>query len=328
MNNKSYITIEGESFEVIKNTLEEWIDLYADQLDETINFEIREKDKVNYLIKINGELNNMLFHFLVNYYRNPDKKGVKTRGYTNIKDLKQYPESELNKRVVVFVPDEDKQCDNIYASTESGKLYIIDFGFKRIEIDQLITFIEPNLSEYNSSKCKLTIAKSIQKTESKKENNGDLTKFFAPIFLILSLFNIYCIDNNVILKWPTVILGIILSWWIAEAHNKALLKQRNYFIFLGLSIILFATGIVYEKTLLKHFDKIFAISFFHSFFMLLVYQILRPIYKKLFKNEPIVDRSAHSFSIFIYTLFIVILPGLISFVMIENYLDYLPIKPK
>ena len=200
MTDTSYITIEGESFEVVKNTLEEWIDLYTDQLDKTINFEILEKNKSNYLIKINGELNNMLFHFLVNYFRNPDRKNIKTRGYTTVKDLEQYPESELNKRVVVFVPDEDKEYDNVYVSTGSGKLYIIDFGFKRIEIDQLITFIEPDLSLYNSSKCKLTIAKSVQKTESKKEElKEDLTKFFAPVFLVLSLFNIYLIYHNVIL---------------------------------------------------------------------------------------------------------------------------------
>ncbi|MEN8929146.1 MAG: hypothetical protein ABF242_00580 [Flavobacteriales bacterium] len=329
MAEKSYITIEGESFEVVKNTLEEWIDLYTDQLDKTINFEIIEKNKSNYLIKINGELNNMLFHFLVNYFRNPDRDNIKTRGYTTVKDLEQYPESELNKRVVVFVPDEDKEYDNVYASTGSGKLYIIDFGFKRIEIDQLITFNEPDLSEYITSKSKHTLPTLNSKVErQKEEHKEDLTKIFAPAFLVLSILNIYCIENNVILKWPTIILGIILSWWIAEAHNKALLKNRNYLIFLGLSMILFYTGWVYDKTLSNSLDIILAISFFHSFFMLLFYQVLRPIYKLIIKKEPTVDRSVHNFSVFLYTLLIIFLPGLISFIMIESYLDYLPIRPK
>lgn len=331
MKNQSYITIEGESFEVVKNTLEEWIDLYTDQLDKTINFEILEKSKSNYLIKINGELNNMLFHFLVNYFRNPDRENINTRGYTTVKDLKLYPESELNKRVVVFVPGEDKEYDNVYVSTGNGKLYIIDFGYKRkrIEIDELITFNEPDLGEYVTSKSKLTIPALNNKVErQKEEHKEDFTKFFAPAFLVLSILNIYCIENNIILKWPTVILGAILSWWIAEAHNKALLKNRNYLIFLGISIILFYTGWIYDKSLSNSIDIILAISFFHTFFMLLFYQLLRPIYKFITKREPIVSNYKGGYSVLIYSIFIIIIPGVISFIMIENYLDYLPIRPK
>lgn len=328
MAEKGYITIEGESFEVVKNTLEEWIDLYTDQLDKTINFEIIEKNKSTYLIEINGELNNMLFHFLVNYFRNPDRKNIKTRGYTTVQDLKQYPESELNKRVVVFVPDEDKEYDNVYASTGSGKLYIIDFGFKRIELDQLITFNEPDLSEYKTSRVKLTTPKSKIKKETKgEEYKEDLTKIFAPAFLVLSILNIYSIENNVILKWPSVILGVILSWWIAEAHNKALLKTRNYFIFLGLSLILFYTGWVYDKTLSNSIDIILSISFFHAFFMLLLYQVLRPIYKFIIKREPVVSNYKGGYSVLIYSVFIIIIPAIISFFLIENQLDYKDFRP-
>lgn len=329
MNNNSYITIEGYSFKEVKQSLEDWIKLYAGKIETIFVLEILEKNKNSCCVNVNGEIDNNTFNFLVNYlvYPENEKPNAKVRGYTTTRNKRIFPSQELDKRVVIFIPKEDKEYDNVYASTGDGKTFIVDFGGKTKEIDFLITFEELDLSEYVTTKfsIKPINEKSQQEVE---ENQIDITKQFIYFFIPSFVITISLLEKTKYSYYSLAILGIILSFWIAFSHKLVLRKKSNYIILLISSLLIGGTAILYNELFSKKIDSFLAIAFFYPFWMLICYKIFRPIFKLAFKKEPKIDRYSWEFKTSFYTFLILGVPFLISLFLIFNYLDYESFKRK
>lgn len=331
MSKKSYITIEGYSFKDVKQSLEDWINLYAGKIETIFTLEVLEKNKKNYCVNVNGEIDNHTFNFLVNYlvyHKNLASKAV-VRGYTSASNKNIFSLEELDKRVVIFIPKEDKEYDNVYASTGNGKTFIVDFGGKTKEIDFLITFEEPDLSEYikteYSIKPKAKKANTVSSQTINKDNTKQIALFFTPLLLV----NILIIQYHVYLKLSFIILACLLFTWIFFIHNSFLKNQNSFLILFGLSSVFALVGVSYDKTLSVDFGSIITSPLLLPFSFLACHRLLRFVYLKILKTEPkfltddFGNYEERTWSNVFYTMIMMLVPIAISIYTNTHLLNYI-----
>ena len=84
------ITIKGGVYNDIKKALKQWIELYNDQLQDELTFELYKNGRGNHIIKADNRLDNELFYYLVNYLKYPKniEYNIKIEGFTIGKDKK------------------------------------------------------------------------------------------------------------------------------------------------------------------------------------------------------------------------------------------------
>ena len=179
---KNVIYIDNISLPDIKKILEQWVGLYSEQLNDHFEFSLISSE-TGYVIKGPKELNNTLFTFLVNYITYPENFNERfyPTGYMIVTDTKYYPEDIINKKIMTYVPANDKEYDLVYANTEDKRTFVIDFGGKVSEIK--------NTSTYNDPKPFKVIAEEVisvnvikENIRTAKANDNSIIKFFRKIF--------------------------------------------------------------------------------------------------------------------------------------------------
>lgn len=66
------ILINGGAYTEVKKALKKWIDLYSDQLENDLDFQLYKNGNGNHVIKVDDKLNNESFFYLVNYLNYPE----------------------------------------------------------------------------------------------------------------------------------------------------------------------------------------------------------------------------------------------------------------
>lgn len=123
------LIIRGMSYADTKVVMQEWTDLYYDQLSSDMKFEISSDSSDIHTVRPNQRLGDDLFFFLVNYVHHfITSKELKAdiEGFTTGDDTPQIK----GKRLLVYVSKHDKEYDNVSVITENNEVFKIDFGGK------------------------------------------------------------------------------------------------------------------------------------------------------------------------------------------------------
>ena len=126
MKAEKYIIINNCSKKELKTILNDWLDLYASDLKSSMYFGISEVSPDVFIIKVDKDLDDEIFFYLVNYCSYPEsfQKTYEVEGHACLTK----PDVLLNKNVYVFINENDPEGDNVWITTEENETYKYDFG--------------------------------------------------------------------------------------------------------------------------------------------------------------------------------------------------------
>lgn len=147
------IIVKNGDYVLVKQSLKQWLDLYAPVLREGMTFHLIKTDENILVIKADPAVDNEFFFYLVNYLKYPEniEYNVDVVGYTVGKQFRELKDKQL----MVYIPSHDKEYDNVFLVTFSNEHYKIDFGlnlkaiidqrlfenppfFRQIEVEELV----------------------------------------------------------------------------------------------------------------------------------------------------------------------------------------------
>lgn len=325
MNKDNLIVIKGGSHSDIKRALQQWIELYSNDLETYIKFEFYKTGQENHLIVADKRLNNEKFNFLVNYLRYPEgiEYKINIEGYTTAKKEKLYPENILNKRLIIYISDNDKEYDNVFVTTENNETYKVDFSGKITRLNESKTFKIPDIDFDSLSRPeKITLNKTEINEKKKAKSERSIKKRFNVILIILALLtlintlSLLVIENSEISTITTYFLCFgIGAWFFADYKMLQINKYYNYCFLIAAVFLCYSLLIKYLEPYnvdLIKFSSPFPLS------LIAIQKPLRLIFIRLFKREPIVDRPAPSFLDGIYMLLLFFLTISLLVILMNN----------
>jgi len=306
---ENFIVIKDSSYDDIKKALLQWIELYTDDLTFEVIFELYKINDETFLIKVDKRIENEDFNYLVNYLCYPEDFDYtfNTQGYTVAKNKELYPSEIIGKKLQVYVPDDDKEYDIVYAQTEDHEIYKIEFKGKVYKINDLKAFNYPNIDIGQLSKPeKIKLSKVDIKEKQKKTEIVNIKKRFKIIpivigfILLLNILSLFVIVNNSIGTITSNILIIGLGvWFFGDYKMLQINKYYNYSILIAILILAYANLIDYYLPYRLDVIKLGGSS---PLSLLIFQKPLRLIFIRLFKREPIVDKIDSSFLDYIYQI--------------------------
>ena len=309
MNNDNLIIIKGGSHNYIKKALKQWIELYSNDLVTDIKFELYKTGQESHLIVADKRLNNEKFNFLVNYLRYPEGIDYKIciDGYITAIDTKLFPKSLLNKNLLIYISEDDKEFDNVFAATEDNEVYKIDFGGKVSKTDEFKTFKHPDINFNSLSRPdKISLNKSEIEDIRKEKSIQSIEKRFKIILSIIiaittiNALSLFVIENSYIDTFTSFLLSFGIGGWLLGDYEILQIKKYYRFSFL-IAIGIFCYGI-----LIRHmipFDNyISEFGFIFPLALLIIQKPLRLVYIRKFNKEPITEKDAPIFWDGIYSL--------------------------
>ena len=297
------ILIKGGSHSDVKKALQQWIDLYSESISDSLRFELYKNGKGNHVIKADPKLDNERFYYLVNYIKYPEriKYNVDVEGVT-----KGENSSNLNgKNLLIYIPKNDSEYDNVYAVTEENEHYKIDFGGKVKSVSDTKVFTplkinaleSPQILKVSTNKTKL---KTTESSNLKIEKRFRLISIIAIAIAALNLLiPVFTTDIEVFEK-TTLFVGIGFGVWFLSDY--IMLRVAPYYF----KSLLIAIGYLgYGHYLCNYYrpeisDTIEATSLF-PLSLLLVQWPTRKIYKAIFNREPEVEKHG-KFADLVYSM--------------------------
>jgi hypothetical protein len=310
MNKDNLIIIKGGSYNDIKKALRQWIEIYSEDVETDIKFELYKTELESYIIIVDKRLNNEKFNFLVNYLYFPEgiEYKVNIEGFTTALDRKLYPKDILNKKILVYIPDNNTEYDNVYVATNDNEVYKIDFDNKVTKINETRVYLFPEIDFESLSKPeKITLSKTeIAEKKEEKSKRKLKRKFLIYSFIIIGLIIISSmtlfIVNDIFIK-TTFFLGLGIAFWFFDDYR--MLQIDKYYNYCLLIAVAFLSYVYLMKYLFHSIDmELNDFTAFSPLSILLVQRPLRLIFKKIFKREPIVINPAPTFwdGIYIFIL--------------------------
>ncbi len=317
MANSNYIIIESGALTDIKNALKQWTDLYSDSIDKECSILLYNIGLGKCLIQVDNQIDNERFCYLVNYLKYPENitYNVKISGYLTVTDQRIFPQVKSGSRIQIFIPDFDKDYDNVYAVTLENETYKYDFSGKTTKVELIREYQDSGIdfsSLVNPDILKIT-KKRIKPDKPNPEIIGK--RFNIISILILFLFGLSYLliekkENFILFNFA---LGFGVTGWFFYDYK---MLQLNVFYLKSLLIGLLIG--LYGYYLYQHFGdhnkNMILNSAILPIFFLVTQRIYRFIFKTLMKREPIVDKPAPSFAdgVYMFSLFMttILLPTL------------------
>lgn len=294
---ENLIFIKGGAYKDVKKALKQWVDLYSNDLQNGLTFELYKNGHGKHIIKADKNLDNESFFYLVNYLYYPENIEYKIdiEGFTKGKDNNKLH----NKDLLVYISPTDKDYDNVIVMTSEYENFKVDFGSNLIEIDEKREFIYPsNLVLENPE----TITVNHKETGFIKDKN--IEKRFNKLALTALCFKL--IDLILILTkdqlfftfsfFSDMLIGI---WFVVD--YEMLQSNRNYLYSLGIAfgyfLFIFAFNETYNNIQL-YYGSLFPLAF------LIIQKPTRILFKTFLKREPVVEKPAPTFWDGVYMFFI------------------------
>ena len=321
MENSNFIIIEGGAFLDIKKALRQWIDLYFESIDKEYSLELYKNGIGKHIVKVDNLIDNERFCYLLNYLKYPENTiyKVKISGYLTVLDLKIFPQLKLGSRIQIFIPDFDKDYDNVYAVTSDDETYKFDFGGKTVKVDFICKYQNSEI-DFSSLEAPVILKFRKRNIKLEKTNPKAIGKRFNIISIIIFLlFGLSYLlinqSNNFILF--NFALGFGVTFWLFLDYK---ILQINEFYLKSLLIGLLIA--LYGYFLNQNFgsiDKnmIIDCAIMPTFF-LVTQRIFRFIFKTLMKREPIVDKPAPSFADGVYMFTLIMTAFLVPVLLINK----------
>jgi hypothetical protein len=286
LNEHNTIIIHNTSREVIKQTLNDWLLTNADSI---VGLKFMLYNSGNALvIKADEKLDNELFCFLVNYLTFPIDVELKGKifGYARFSNFNKISDSD----VMVYIPENEIEYDNVYLVTSKNENYKYDFGGKTTPAGFPKFYIPVITGELTNPET-FSLDEETYKEAQKKESKKNVALRFKIIVGLIIISFIVCffllmINNN---YYPKIsILGFAVWMWMV-ADNKILESDKNYLILFALAILI----MYYGNYINIHFNPAFDANYsrYPLAFILpvstLVFQWpFRRIFKFIMKRDP------------------------------------------
>lgn len=117
---------------------------------------------------------------------------------------------------------------------------------------------------------------------------------FYLLFLLIVHVLPSSIKNHILFNYLIMLLGFSGFIWASLEHNY-LSKNKIYYRFIVISILFLLIGKYFEKIELFALTEFFTQGINMMIYFLIFQRIFRIIYLKIYKIEPILDRSANAF---------------------------------
>ena len=304
---RNSIIIEGISTDIVKEKLEEWIDLYDEDLSAGFVFDLYKAGRNRHVIEADTRLNNERFIYFVNYFYGPrvDKQKVSVEGYTYVDRDGFLPKDWKGRRVLLFIPKSEKDPFNIYAVNRNDEIIRVDFGAQIT-----IPSIDKKYAEQRLDPSKIMFVKTfiVEKAKSvddqKKKNKTDqITKRFEyGCLIIVGLYVIGFLFYRNTELFPKINYGIGAMVWIWFFGDYKMLRQHKYYIYammLSVLILLYGCLLAIRLQLAKN-SELIVIGSVLPISLLLIQKPVRNVFKNVTQREPVVDKPAPSKADFLY----------------------------
>lgn len=311
MDKNNIILIKGGEYSKIRQALSQWLSLYCDNLDDDFFFELYAIGNEEYIIKAPNSLDNENFNYLVNYlyYPNDIQYKVNIEGFTTAKNNRLFPKEYLNKKLLLYIPETDKEGDNVYAVTSDNENIKIDFGGKVKIADTLMYYKYPDFEfERMENPEILKINKKKIHTDSEFSSIGIAKKRFkiiSIIFLALFLLSFLLFQQTIEFLFITSFLSIMVMFWFSQDHKMLQIEEYYFYsIFISLTILIY--GLLIQTRLFKSDarDLLDLTTKIPLIFLVLQYP-LRYWFKKIIKREPQPGSTKKTFEDGIYIVILI-----------------------
>ena len=310
MNKDNLIIIKGGSYNDIKKALRQWIEIYSNDLETNIKFELFKTGNDSIMIAVDKKVNNEKFNFLVNYLCYPEgiDYKIKIEGYTTAADTKLFPKDLLNKKLFIYIPENDKEYDNVFAIAENNEVYRIDFGGKVSKLNESKIFKLPEIDfDLLPRPERIVLNKTEIEEKRKEKSKKSIEKRFRINLIIIALLilintlSLLIIVDSSISTFTTYALSFgIGGWFLFDYKLLQINKYYNYCLLIG--VVIFCYEVLVNRLLPYHSNDLINYASVFPLSLLAIQKPLRLIFVRIFKREPIVDKPAPSFLDLVYSM--------------------------
>lgn len=312
------IIIIGGSYNDIKKALQQWIELYSEDLSTDLTFELYRNGRRNHIIKADDRLDNERFYYLINYLNYPEgiEYKIDIEGFTTVNEQKELQ----NQKILVYISANDTEGDNVFAVTSDNETFKIDFGGKVIRVNNIKTYKTPDIPQLSNPEIIRPNKKQASNNRKEKSKDNPEKRFriislIALGLLIISLLTLLK-DNHTFFK-ATFFVGMGLGVWFFGDY-KMLQVDKYYLYCLFIAIIFLSYGLLIKKQFSDSVLKLADLGSLYPISLLIVQKPLRLIYKKILKREPVIDRPPPTFWDFIYTILLFLAFAVLPLIIMDN----------
>ena len=284
------IIIKGGAYSDIKKALQQWMNLYEKDLLSDITLELYKNGRGHHIIKADKRIDNERFYYLVNYLYYPEgiSYTIDIEGFTKAAN----PEIIRNKNLLIYIPETDKEGDNVFAVAEDNNTFKIDFGGKVKPADGNRQYRIPEIGELSNPEI-IRANKIRVVTNRENDTQEDPGKRFRIISLILLaaiiLSSLMLLKGEAFFFKTTFIIAIVIWAWFFGDYE--MLRVEKYYWF---SFCIAITFLGYGLLIQQHSITEIQIGRLGSLLPLTVLIIQKPLrfaFKQIFKREPVVERN-------------------------------------
>jgi hypothetical protein len=301
------IITSGASYAQTKKALEQWIELYLDDLKNGMTFKLFKIDGKTQAIHADISLVNDHFFYLVNYLTYPEgiDYQVEVKGFTEGLDYKILE----NKELLVFVSPTDEEYDNVYVVSSTQEVYKVDFGGRVTVAKQDISYNYPDNLKLDLSEAIVIDKKESERIKTEKEADNRVRRFIIVSCIILCAYVIalFLQPKDVLLQ-ANLAIGIGVWGWLLFDY-KILQSNKLYVASFGLALAIYFYGVFLQN---QYPDKRMVMAGASMpIFFLVVQRVLRLLFLGILKREPVVDKPAPTAADFIYMFILLMSTSLI-----------------
>lgn len=299
---KNIIVVENCNLNNIKDILNDWRWFYSELAINSVEFKCWNIVEDKLILLANEKLSNELFVFLVNYikYSNGKESKIEVKGYTKAEDENVFPNEILNKEVLIYLPKDNKEFDNVYAISEDNITYKIGLSGNQSKEESLINFSKlkfdinrlgnPNIIKLNKNPRQVKKEKEYKEIPYEKIKKRFQIRMLITLIAFISGFGLNLINLGWFNTYYTLFVSSIFYWFFSDYR---MLRYKDLYInSLILSLVIFLTCFVLGNT-----STIFTFSQDKLAFSILplLFLLIQKPSRKLFifklKREPVVKRG-------------------------------------
>jgi len=184
---EKFIIIKDCTKDELKTILNDWLVMDVEGFKSKLVFEIAEIKPNVFILKIDKSIDDTDFFYLVNYFAYPIDftKTFEVAGYATATKHKTLQ----NKKIYVFLNEQDTEYDNVWVTTEDNVTYKFDFGGKFKKMNYENEYKALDISNLSIIYEQITINKNElleeQKRKEDEKSKRNLEKRFKIISTIL-----------------------------------------------------------------------------------------------------------------------------------------------
>lgn len=318
---ENIVYVNGGAYNGVKKALRQWIDLYTSDLQDELEFKLYKNGRGKHIIKVDENLDNEHFFYLVNYLNYPEdiEYKVSVEGFTTGKDDYMLK----NKLLLVYIPPNDREFDNVYITTSENENFKVDFGGsvsmqregRIFRLPDQLTLENPEIFKVN----KIEVSR-IQKQKDQnnlEERYNIISLIVLGAYLLNLLVPVFSSDVTTFETTTWIICLGVGGWFSLDCEMLSYDKYYLKCFWIALGSLLY--GYLISNYFLPFFSEILLAAAMGPLTLLVVQWPTRRAYKLIFHREPTTFDRAGPLADLPYTLILVFSLGVLP-LLIMDYL--------